>query len=90
MEIEKESIDMEECIDLEEDALNLFLHWDLKMEAISVLGECGIKKISILKMMHSHDVDKILEMRHLFRHHLDTWRAANNVSIFPIIRKKLG
>ena len=65
MEEEEESIEMEECIDLEEDALNLFLQWDLKMEAISVLAECGIKNISILKMMHSHDVDKIFEMRHL-------------------------
>ena len=52
--------------------------YDLKIQAISVLAECGIKNISILKMIHSHDVDKIFEMRHLlgekikFRHHLET------------------
>jgi len=72
--------------EVEPEVFNLYAQWGLSMDGISVLTECSINTMELLRIIHSHDIDEIFNRRDLlgdkikFRHELQKWRTFNGVS----------
>lgn len=74
-------------LEVNSEVLNLYLEWDLSMEAIAALSECSINSMELLTIIHSHDIDEVFNQRHLlaekikFRHNLQKWRTDHGVKM---------
>ncbi|XP_067615737.1 uncharacterized protein [Eurosta solidaginis] len=69
---------------------DLLCSWGLSADSLIQLDQCGVKSMDILKMIHSHDIDEILNTRELiadkikFRYQLQNWRLQNNASKYRL------